>query len=66
MLEEIKRLFAELSGGGKQTSHFDSDDYRVAAAALLVHVATLEGDLSDTARAKLRALLSRNSRWTMR
>jgi uncharacterized tellurite resistance protein B-like protein len=57
MLEEIKRLFAELSGGGKQTSHFDSDDYRVAAAALLVHVATLEGDLSEPARAKLRALL---------
>jgi uncharacterized tellurite resistance protein B-like protein len=57
MLQEIKRLFAELSSGGKHTSHFDSDDYRVAAAALLVHVATLEGDLSETARAKLRALL---------
>jgi uncharacterized tellurite resistance protein B-like protein len=57
MLQEIKRLFAELSGGGKQAGHFDSDDYRVAAAALLVHVATLEGELSETARAKLRALL---------
>jgi uncharacterized tellurite resistance protein B-like protein len=57
MLEEIKRLFAELSGGGKRDSHFDSDDYRVAAAALLVHVATLEGELSETARGKLRALL---------
>ena len=56
MLDEIKRLFAELSGG-KHTSHFDSDDYRVAAAALLVHVATLEGELSETARAKLCALL---------
>jgi uncharacterized tellurite resistance protein B-like protein len=57
MLQEIKRLFAELSGGGKHASHFDGDDYRVAAAALLVHVATLEGELSETARAKLRALL---------
>ena len=57
MLEEIKRLFAELSRGGKHDSHFNSDDYRVAAAALLVHVATLEGELSDTARTKLRALL---------
>src|SRR5271170_7046122 len=57
MLQEIKRLFAELSGGGKHTSHFDGDDYRVAAAALLVHVATLDGDLSEPARAKLRALL---------
>ena len=57
MLQEIKRLFAELSGGGKHASHFDSDDYRVAAAALLVHVATLEGELTEPARAKLRALL---------
>lgn len=57
MLQEIKRLFAELSGGGKPESHFDSDDYRVAAAALLVHVATLEGDLTEAARTKLRALL---------
>src|SRR5271170_4801988 len=57
MLQDIKRLFAELSGGAKPESHFDGDDYRVAAAALLVHVATLEGDLSDTARTKLRALL---------
>jgi uncharacterized tellurite resistance protein B-like protein len=57
MLQEIKRLFAELSGGGKPESHFDSDDYRVAAAALLVHVATLEGNLTEAARTKLRALL---------
>jgi uncharacterized tellurite resistance protein B-like protein len=57
MLQEIKRLFGELSGGGKPESHFDGDDYRVAAAALLVHVATLEGDLTEAARIKLRALL---------
>jgi uncharacterized tellurite resistance protein B-like protein len=57
MLEEIKRLFAELHGGDKPSSHFDGDDYRVAAAALLVHVATLDGELSDEARRKLRDLL---------
>jgi uncharacterized tellurite resistance protein B-like protein len=57
MLEEIKRLFAELHGGAKHSSHFDGDDYRVAAAALLVHVATLDRDLSDAARQKLRDLL---------
>jgi len=33
MLEEIKRLFAELHGGAKHSSHFNGDDYRVAAAA---------------------------------
>ena len=57
MLEDIKRLFAELRGGSKPSSHFDSDDYRVAAAALLVHVATLQGELTPVARAKLRSVL---------
>lgn len=57
MLGEIRRLFAELHGGVKHSSHFDGDDYRVAAAALLVHVATLDHDLSGPARQKLRDLL---------
>jgi uncharacterized tellurite resistance protein B-like protein len=57
MLAEIRQLFAELHGGGKQGSHFDADDYRVAAAALLVHVTTLDHDLTSPARHKLAALL---------
>jgi uncharacterized tellurite resistance protein B-like protein len=57
MLDEIKRLFAELHGGGKHSSHFGADDCRVACAALLVHVATLEHDLTGPARQKLAALL---------
>jgi uncharacterized tellurite resistance protein B-like protein len=57
MLEEIKRLFAELRVGDKHSSHFDGDDYRVAAAALLVHVATLEHELTGPAGQKLRDLL---------
>jgi uncharacterized tellurite resistance protein B-like protein len=57
MLEEIRRLFSELHGGGKHSIHFDGDDYRVAAAALLVHVATLDHDLTGPARQKLGTLL---------
>jgi len=57
MLEEIRHLFAELRGGGKHANHFDADDYRVAAAALLVHVATLDHDLTEETRQKLAALL---------
>ena len=57
MLDEIKQLFAELHVGGKHSSHFDADDCRVACAALLVHVATLEHDLAGPARRKLAALL---------
>lgn len=57
MLAEIRRLFAELHLGGKYSSHFDADDCRVAATALLVHVATLEHDLTGPVRQKLAALL---------
>ncbi|MBO0752915.1 MAG: TerB family tellurite resistance protein, partial [Bradyrhizobiaceae bacterium] len=57
MLAEIKQLFADLYAGGKQSSHFDADDCRVAAAALMVHVATLEHDLTGPARHRLAALL---------
>jgi uncharacterized tellurite resistance protein B-like protein len=57
MLEEIRHLFAELRGGGKHASHFDADDFRVAAAALLVHVATLDHALTDSTRQQLGALL---------
>jgi uncharacterized tellurite resistance protein B-like protein len=58
MLAEIKRLFAELHVGGKHSNHFGADDCRVAAAALMVHVATLEHDLTGPASQKLAALLS--------
>ena len=56
MLKEIKSFFADLTGG-KEAAHFDDSDYRVAAAALLVHVATLEKELSESGRARLQALL---------
>jgi len=57
MLKEIKTFLAELTGETKQQSHFAENDYRLAAAALLVHVATLDGNLSVEARAKLHAVL---------
>jgi uncharacterized tellurite resistance protein B-like protein len=57
MLEEIRHLLAELRGGGKHANHFDADDFRVAAAALLVHVATLDHALTDSTRQQLGALL---------
>lgn len=57
MLAEIKKLLAELQSGGKRSEHFDQDDCRVAAAALMVHVATLEHELTGEARDRLRGLL---------
>jgi uncharacterized tellurite resistance protein B-like protein len=57
MLHEIKAFFAELTGGAKHPARFEESDYRLAAAALLVHVATLDGELSEPTRHKLHAVL---------
>jgi len=57
MLADIKQFFAELTGGHKQQDAFGETDYRRAAAALLVHVATLEGDLDEPRRRALHDIL---------
>jgi uncharacterized tellurite resistance protein B-like protein len=57
VLESLKSLFAELTGGAKPAERFADDDYRVAAAALLVHAATIDGGMAETEREKLRSVL---------
>jgi uncharacterized tellurite resistance protein B-like protein len=57
MLKELKSFFSDLSSENT-ASHFDDGDYRLAAAALLVHLATLDHDLSEANRATLHGLLS--------
>ena len=56
MLEALKTFFSELAGGSKQ-ERFEETDYRLAAAALLVHAASIDGEASEAARDKLKALL---------
>ena len=55
MLADLKQFFAELTGGEKPQDQFAPDDYRRAAAALLVHVAALDGDLTYAKRSRLHA-----------
>ena len=57
MLREIREFFVELTGDTQPRAQFEDGDYRLAAAALLVHVATLDGELDAAERAKLHALL---------
>src|SRR5260370_29768341 len=60
MLADLKQFFAELTGGDKPQEQFGPDDYRRAATALLVHVAALDGDLTDAKRRKLHVILETN------
>jgi uncharacterized tellurite resistance protein B-like protein len=57
MLDSLKQFLFDLSGGDKPQHRFGHDDYRLAAAALLVHVCTIDGDMSTTGREKLHSVL---------
>src|SRR5262245_5159353 len=57
MLKEISDFFTELTGGEKPVSQCAEGDYRVAAAALLVHVATVDHGLTEQGRTTLHDLL---------
>jgi len=57
MLESLKQFLAELAGGTKPQHHFQEDDYRLAAAALLIHIGTIDGEASPLERAKLHSVL---------
>jgi uncharacterized tellurite resistance protein B-like protein len=57
MLQSLKTLFADLTDGQKHPSRFGEDDYRVAAAALLIHAALIDGSESEAALRKLHDVL---------
>ena len=59
MFELFRNFVAEFVDGEKHPSHFADNDYRLAAVALLVHAATIDGDMSESERAKLHAVVKR-------
>jgi uncharacterized tellurite resistance protein B-like protein len=59
MFASFRKFLSEVAGGDKQPGRFDHTDYRLAAAALLIHAAAIDGDISDVEREKLRALVRR-------
>jgi uncharacterized tellurite resistance protein B-like protein len=58
MFESFKKMFSELGGDeGKHPHHYQADDYRLAAAALLVHAAGIDGSTSAVELQKLHDVL---------
>jgi len=60
MFESFRKFLSQVSQGEKQPAHFAHDDYRLAAAALLVHAAGIGGNVSDVERAALHAVIKRH------
>jgi uncharacterized tellurite resistance protein B-like protein len=59
MFDSFRKFLSEVSEGGKHPIHFEQNDYRLAAAALLVHTAAIDGNISDRERDKLHAVIKR-------
>ena len=57
MLDSLKNFISELTGGEKHPGRFEDNDYRLAAAALLIHASTIDGNMKGTEREKLHALV---------
>jgi uncharacterized tellurite resistance protein B-like protein len=59
MFEAFRKFIGEF-GEGDHARQFAEDDVRLAAAALLVHVAGIDGDIDDAEQAKLHAVLKQH------
>ena len=57
MFESFRTFITEFVDGEKHPSRFAEDDYRLAAAALLVHAAAIDGEMSPSERNKLHAVI---------
>lgn len=51
MFEAFRKLFAD--DGAADPARYDERDYRLAAAALLVHTAAIDGSITDAERTRL-------------
>jgi uncharacterized tellurite resistance protein B-like protein len=60
MFESFKNFVSEFVDGEKHPSKFEDNDYRLAAAALLVHAAVIDGEISQSERDRLRAVIKQS------
>ncbi|WP_363346927.1 TerB family tellurite resistance protein [Methylocystis echinoides] len=57
MLDLLKTFIADLTGEAERPKPFETADYQLAAAALLVHIASIDGDFDADERARIQALV---------
>lgn len=60
MLDLLKSFIADFDGGAKAPHQFDENDYRLAAAALLVHITSIDGEASPAEQERLRSILQKH------
>ena len=58
MFEALKALVSDLAGDDAASRAFAENDYRVAAVALLVHVAEIDGEMDASERRRIKGLVA--------
>ena len=57
MLDALKNFINELTGDDPPAKGFEAADYQLAAAALLVHIASIDGDFDADERIRIQHLV---------
>ncbi|MEH0070441.1 TerB family tellurite resistance protein [Pannonibacter sp. Pt2-lr] len=57
MLDAFKRFIKDVTFGDSDNLTFAEDDHRLAVAALLVHVISVDGEVDDVEKTKLTTIL---------
>lgn len=57
MFDALRNFFDEMTGGARPPEGFADDDHRVAAVALMVHLAEADGILDEPERKRLQRLV---------
>lgn len=57
MFDALKDFLSEITRGGAPARQFEASDYRLAAAALLVHIATIDGEFDAKEQERLLAIV---------
>lgn len=57
MFDSLRKLFADLIEDDSRAHRFAADDYRLAAVALLIHTAAIDGVIASSERDRLHAII---------
>ena len=60
MFDAFRKFLSDCSTGDKHPSRFADDDYRLAASALLVHAAAIDGEVSPVERDELHSVIKQS------
>ncbi len=58
MFRTLSDFISDITGGHREAAAFDESDYRLAAAALLVHVMSIDGAVTPEEQAVLKTILA--------